>query len=100
MQNTARPNMALTKNEMPVQDPKVRSSNFLEVALGYTEAQAIDEATRCLGCKNRPCVSDCPVNIDIPAFIGEIAGGNFEKAYEIITRYNSLPAICGRVCPQ
>ncbi|MDR2247964.1 MAG: NADPH-dependent glutamate synthase [Treponema sp.] len=93
-------NMRLTKNEMPVQDPKVRSGNFLEVALGYTEAQAIDEAKRCLGCKNKPCVSDCPVNIDIPAFIGEIAAGEFEKAYQIIIRYNSLPAICGRVCPQ
>ncbi|MDR2740395.1 MAG: FAD-dependent oxidoreductase, partial [Treponema sp.] len=94
------PNMALTKNEMPVQDPKVRSRNFIEVALGYTEAQAIDEAKRCLGCKNKPCVSDCPVNIDIPGFIREIAVGEFEKAYQIITRYNSLPAICGRVCPQ
>jgi glutamate synthase (NADPH/NADH) small chain len=94
------PNMSLTKNEMPVQDPKIRAGNFLEVALGYTEAQAIDEAKRCLGCKNKPCVSDCPVTIDIPAFIGEIAAGEFEKAYRIITRYNSLPAICGRVCPQ
>ncbi|MDR0761208.1 MAG: NADPH-dependent glutamate synthase [Treponema sp.] len=92
--------MSLIKNEMPVQDPKVRSGNFFEVALGYTEAQAIDEANRCLGCKNKPCVSDCPVNVDIPAFIGEIAAGEFEKAYQIITRYNSLPAICGRVCPQ
>ncbi|MDR1175313.1 MAG: NADPH-dependent glutamate synthase [Treponema sp.] len=100
MPNMARPNMALTKNEMPVQDPKVRSGNFLEVALGYTEAQAADEAKRCLGCKNKPCVSECPVTIDIPAFIGEIAAGEFEKAYQIITRYNSLPAICGRVCPQ
>ncbi|MDR1618701.1 MAG: NADPH-dependent glutamate synthase [Treponema sp.] len=92
--------MALTKNEMPVQDPAVRSGNFLEVALGYTEAQAVDEAKRCLGCKNKPCVAGCPVNIDIPAFIGEIAAGNFEKACRIITRYNSLPAVCGRVCPQ
>jgi glutamate synthase (NADPH/NADH) small chain len=100
MPNMIRPNMVLAKNEMPVQDPKVRSRNFLEVALGYTEAQAVDEAKRCLGCKNKPCVSDCPVNIDIPAFIGEIAAGELEKAYEIITRHNSLPAICGRVCPQ
>jgi glutamate synthase (NADPH/NADH) small chain len=92
--------MALTKNEMPVQDPAVRSANFLEVALGYTEAQAVDEAKRCLDCKNKPCVSDCPVNIDIPGFIKEIAAGEFEKAYALITRYNSLPAICGRVCPQ
>jgi glutamate synthase (NADPH/NADH) small chain len=94
------PNMTLTKNEMPVQDPEIRIGNFLEVALGYSEAQAVDEAKRCLGCKGKPCVSDCPVNIDIPAFIGEIAAGNFEKAYGIIRRYNSLPAICGRVCPQ
>jgi glutamate synthase (NADPH/NADH) small chain len=94
------PNMILTKNEMPVQDPEIRSGNFLEVALGYTEAQAVDEAKRCLGCKNKPCVADCPVNIDIPGFIGEIAAGEFEKAYKVITRYNSLPAICGRVCPQ
>jgi glutamate synthase (NADPH/NADH) small chain len=85
---------------MPVQDPNVRSGNFLEVALGYTEAQAADEARRCLGCKNKPCVTDCPVNIDIPGFIGKIAAGEFEKAYELIIRYNSLPAICGRVCPQ
>jgi glutamate synthase (NADPH/NADH) small chain len=92
--------MAAVKNMMPVQDPKIRSGNFLEVALGYSEARAVDEAKRCLGCKNKPCVSECPVNIDIPAFIGEIAAGNFEKAYRIIIRYNSLPAICGRVCPQ
>jgi glutamate synthase (NADPH/NADH) small chain len=94
------PNMRLTKNEMPVQDPQIRRGNFLEVALGYTEAQAVDEAKRCLGCKNKPCVADCPVNIDIPGFIGEIAAGNFEGAYEVITRCNALPAICGRVCPQ
>jgi glutamate synthase (NADPH/NADH) small chain len=92
--------MSLSKNEMPVQDPAVRKGNFLEVALGYREDQAIDEARRCLGCRNKPCVADCPVNIDIPAFISEIARGEFEKAYESITRYNSLPAICGRVCPQ
>ncbi|MDR1863426.1 MAG: NADPH-dependent glutamate synthase [Treponema sp.] len=92
--------MSLTKNEMPVQDPKIRSGNFLEVALGYTEAQAVDEAKRCLRCKNKPCVTDCPVNIDIPGFIGEIAAGEFEQAYGVIARYNSLPAICGRVCPQ
>ncbi|MDR1972463.1 MAG: NADPH-dependent glutamate synthase [Treponema sp.] len=94
------PNLSLIKNEMPVQDPLVRRNNFLEVALGYTKAQAVDEAKRCLGCKNKPCVADCPVNIDIPGFIGEIAAGEFEKAYEVITRYNALPAICGRVCPQ
>ncbi|MDR2142891.1 MAG: dihydropyrimidine dehydrogenase, partial [Treponema sp.] len=100
MPNISGPNMALAKNKMPVQDPAIRSGNFLEVALGYSEAQAVDEAERCLGCKNKPCVADCPVNIDIPAFIGEIAAGNFEAAYRIIIRYNSLPAVCGRVCPQ
>ncbi|GHU33848.1 oxidoreductase [Spirochaetia bacterium] len=93
-------NMSLEKNKMPVQDPAVRSANFLEVALGYTKEQALDEAARCLQCKNKPCVEDCPVNIDIPAFIAEIAAGDFEKAYQSISQYNSLPAICGRVCPQ
>jgi len=95
-----KPNMSLKKNEMPVQNPDVRNSNFLEVALGYTEEQAIDEAKRCLNCKNKPCVSGCPVQIDIPAFIAEVAEGNFEKAYEIISESSSLPAVCGRVCPQ
>ncbi|GBU29558.1 glutamate synthase [Treponema sp. R8-4-B8] len=93
-------NLRTTKNEMPVQDPNIRNSNFLEVSLGYSEEQAIDEAKRCLNCKNKPCVEHCPVNIDIPTFIGCIAGGEFEKAYQIITEHNSLPAICGRVCPQ
>lgn len=94
------PNMSLKKNEMPVQAPDVRNKNFTEVALGYTEEQAIDEAQRCLNCKNRPCVSGCPVQIDIPEFIAEVAQGNFEEAYKIITRASSLPAVCGRVCPQ
>ncbi len=93
-------NMRTTKNEMPVQDPAVRSGNFSEVALGYSEEQAVDEAKRCLGCKNKPCVDHCPVNIDIPAFINLIAEGEHEKAYQTITEHNSLPAICGRVCPQ
>jgi len=93
-------NMRTTKNEMPVQDPAVRSGNFSEVALGYSEEQAVDEAKRCLGCKNKPCVDHCPVNIDIPAFISLIAEGEHEKAYQTITEHNSLPAICGRVCPQ
>jgi glutamate synthase (NADPH/NADH) small chain len=92
--------MSLKKNEMPVQEPSVRSRNFKEVSLGYTREQAIDEAQRCLKCKNKPCVDKCPVNIDIPAFIGQIAAGDFEKAYSVITEYNALPAICGRVCPQ
>ncbi|MDR1863137.1 MAG: NADPH-dependent glutamate synthase [Treponema sp.] len=93
-------NMSLYKNKMPLQDPAVRSGNFFEVALGYSEEQAVDEAKRCLGCKNKPCIKECPVTIDIPSFIAEIAAGEFEKAYEVINRYNSLPAICGRVCPQ
>ena len=94
------PNMSPTKNKMPVQDPVLRSSNFDEVALGYTEEQAIDEAKRCLGCKHKPCVSGCPVQIDIPAFIAEVAKGDFEAAYKIIVKSSSLPAVCGRVCPQ
>ncbi len=94
------PNMSLKKNEMPVQDPMVRNHNFQEVALGYTEEQALDEAARCLNCKNKPCVGKCPVAIDIPAFIAKICEKDYEGAYEIITRQSSLPAICGRVCPQ
>lgn len=94
------PNMSPVKNPMPHQDAKIRSANFQEVALGYNAQQAIDEAKRCLQCKHKPCVSGCPVSIQIPAFIAEVAQGNFEKAYKIITEASSLPAICGRVCPQ
>lgn len=94
------PNMSLVKNPMPQQSADVRNKNFLEVALGYTEEQAIDEAKRCLNCKNMPCVSGCPVKVHIPMFIKEVAEGNFEKAYEIISESSSLPAVCGRVCPQ
>lgn len=94
------PNMSLTKNPMPSQEPEIRNKNFLEVALGYSEEAAVDEAQRCLHCKNMPCVSGCPVNIDIPAFIKEIADKNFEGAYGIIAKSSSLPAVCGRVCPQ
>ena len=94
------PNMSLQRNEMPAQDPHIRNGNFKEVALGYTEAQAIDEAQRCLNCKNKPCIKGCPVLIDIPAFIVEVANGNFEAAYQIIAKTSSLPAVCGRVCPQ
>ena len=94
------PNMSLVKNEMPVQEPDVRNKNFKEVALGYTEEQAIDEAKRCLSCKNKPCSTGCPVQIDIPEFISKVAEGNFEEAYKVITRASSLPAVCGRVCPQ
>ena len=96
----AKINMSLTKNAMPTQDPKVRAHNFREVALGYTEEMAIDEAQRCLNCKNMPCVSGCPVKIHIPEFISKIKEGEFEAAYEIITKSSSLPAVCGRVCPQ
>lgn len=94
------PNMSLKKNEMPVQDPNIRNKNFSEVALGYTEEQAVDEANRCLNCKNKPCVGKCPVAIDIPGFIGKIRERDFEGAYQIINRSSSLPAVCGRVCPQ
>lgn len=94
------PNMSPNKNPMPSQAPEIRNKNFLEVALGYTEEAAIDEAKRCLNCKNMPCVSGCPVKIHIPAFIKEVAEGNFEEAYRIISKSSSLPAVCGRVCPQ
>ena len=79
------PNMSLTRNEMPVQAPDVRNKNFKEVALGYTEEQAIDEAKRCLGCKAKPCSTGCPVQIDIPAFIARVAEGDFAGAYKVIT---------------
>ena len=93
-------NMSLKRNEMPTQDPVVRGKNFDEVALGYSEEQAIDEANRCLNCKNKPCVDGCPVKIHIPEFIAKIKEGEFEEAYQIITKSSSLPAVCGRVCPQ
>ena len=94
------PNMSLKKNEMPSQEPNVRNKNFKEVALGYTKEQAMDEAARCLNCKNKPCVTGCPVQIDIPAFIQQVAAGDFDAAYEIISKSSALPAVCGRVCPQ
>lgn len=92
--------MSLEKNKMPHQDPNVRNKNFQEVALGYTLEQAKDEAERCLQCKHKPCVGGCPVAIDIPAFIQKIKEEDLEGAYEIINRSSSLPAVCGRVCPQ
>ena len=92
--------MSLTKVPMPEHDPNVRNKNFSEVALGYTAEMAMEEATRCLNCKNKPCVGGCPVNVPIPEFIEKVAAGDFEGAYEVITSENALPAICGRVCPQ
>ena len=94
------PNMSLKKNVMPHQDADVRNKNFSEVALGYTEEQAIDEAERCLNCKNKPCVNGCPVMIKIPEFIAKIREKDFEGAYSVIAESSSLPAVCGRVCPQ
>ncbi len=88
------------KNEMPVQEANVRARNFKEVALGYTEQTAVAEAQRCLNCKNRPCVEGCPVNISIPDFISKIKQKDFEGAYSVIAESSSLPAVCGRVCPQ
>ncbi|MBO5755933.1 MAG: NADPH-dependent glutamate synthase [Clostridia bacterium] len=96
----AKANMNPKRNEMPTQDACARARNFDEVALGYDEMQAIDEANRCLDCKHMPCVNGCPVKIHIPAFIAKIKEGDFEAAYQIITRSSSLPAVCGRVCPQ
>ena len=93
--------MDITKrNPMPNQEPLVRNKNFKEVSLGYDAETAIAEAKRCLNCKNKPCISGCPVNISIPEFIEYVAAGDFEKAYEVINRTSALPAVCGRVCPQ
>ena len=94
------PNMSLEKVKIPEQEPDVRNKNFDEVSLGYTKEQAMEEATRCLNCRHQPCKQGCPVGVPIPEFISEVAKGNFEEAYAIITKENALPAICGRVCPQ
>lgn len=94
------PNMSLKKVAIPEQDPQIRNKNFEEVSLGYTEEMAMEEAKRCLDCKHKPCIAGCPVNVKIPEFIRLIADGEFEKAYEKIHETNSLPAVCGRVCPQ
>ena len=93
-------NMDAKKTPIPCQEPNVRNKNFGEVALGYTEEMAINEARRCLNCKNKPCQTKCPVGIDIPAFISAVAVGDFEAAYLELTKYTALPAVCGRVCPQ
>ena len=92
--------MSLKKYHMPEQEPTVRNKNFDEVAMGYNRAIAVAEAKRCLNCKHRPCVSGCPVNVQIPDFIAKVANEEFDEAYNIITSSNSLPAVCGRVCPQ
>ncbi len=94
------PNMSLKKNPMPHQEAEIRNKNFSEVALGYTVEQAIDEAERCLNCKNSPCVNGCPVMVRIPEFIAKVKERDFEGAYQIISQSSSLPAVCGRVCPQ
>lgn len=94
------PNMSLKKHEMPSQEPQVRNKNFQEVALGYTAETAVEEAQRCLNCKHKPCIGGCPVKIHIPDFIAKVAAGEFEAAYQIIQQTSSLPAVCGRVCPQ
>ncbi len=93
-------NMSDRKTPMPEQAPEERVKNNREVALGYTEEMAVEEATRCLHCKHRPCVAKCPVNVAIPDFVAKIAERDFEGAYQVIVQSNSLPAVCGRVCPQ
>lgn len=94
------PNMKPEKTAMPVQDPQIRITNFDEVALGYTEKMAQEEAQRCLHCRHKPCVNGCPVNVNIPDFIEKVKTGDYEGAYQIISLTSSLPAVCGRVCPQ
>ena len=94
------PNMEPKKTPMPEQAPDVRNKNFKEVALGYTDEMAVNEAKRCLNCKTAPCMKGCPVNVHIPEFIHSIVEGDLEKAHDIITATNALPAVCGRVCPQ
>ena len=94
--------MADMMKKVPVreQEPKVRATNFEEVCLGYNKEEAMEEATRCLNCKNARCIQGCPVSINIPAFIQEVKAGNIEEAYKVIGKSSALPAICGRVCPQ
>lgn len=96
----AKPNMSPNKTEMPVQSPEVRITNFSEVATGYTVEMAMEEATRCLHCRHKPCVGGCPVNVNIPDFIEKVKEGDFEEAFNIISLTSTLPAVCGRVCPQ
>ena len=93
-------NMSLKKNEMPMQPADVRNKNFSEVTLGYSEETALDEAARCLNCKTAPCMTKCPVAVNIPGFIAKIKEQDYEGAYQVISEHSSLPAVCGRVCPQ
>ncbi len=93
-------NMSLKKNEMPMQEADVRNKNFSEVTLGYSEETALDEAARCLNCKSAPCMTKCPVAVNIPGFINKIKEQDYEGAYQVISENSSLPAVCGRVCPQ
>lgn len=93
-------NLSREKNPMPEQEPNVRNKNFLEVCTGYTQDMAINEAMRCLNCREKPCTTGCPVHVKIPDFIAKVATGEFEEAYNVISETSSLPAICGRVCPQ
>ena len=97
---TTNRNMINTSCSMPIQQPNIRNKNFNEVALGYTYDMAIDEAKRCLNCKSKPCVSKCPVKIDIPEFLNYLSNEDIYNAYKIINKSSSLPAVCGRVCPQ
>ena len=90
----------LKKVPVREQDPNIRNSNFEEVCLGYNQEEAMEEAIRCINCKNAQCIKGCPVAIDIPAFIHEVKEGNIEEAYKVIGKSSSLPAVCGRVCPQ
>ena len=93
-------NMDMKKCPMPSQEPDIRNKNFDEVALGYTYEMAVSEARRCLNCPKKPCVSACPVQIDIPAFIACVANEDMEGAYKVLSASSALPAVCGRVCPQ
>ena len=90
----------LKKVPVREQDPKVRATNFEEVCYGYNKEEAMEEASRCINCKNAKCITGCPVSIDIPAFIAQVKEGNFDEAYQIISKSSALPAVCGRVCPQ
>ena len=97
---TPKERMAIAPQAMPEQDPLIRARNMNEVALGYTAVMAKTEASRCLQCPTKPCMKGCPVAINIPGFLAKASEGDFEGAYAVIKQTNSLPAVCGRVCPQ